>query len=243
MRQGAGRTVAGMFGVTAVALLHSLFFVAAMWGEGVVQRFPDRPEAIGAGANRGTSEGQPAERRMTVRLLTDIETHTNSAPDLAYLLEAAFLAPKLDITGPDALPLPPLIIVENSEPAESTDAELIARTRMIGIYESQIRARIERAWTLPGESAEEAEFTCRVLIRQRDDGRVSEVELPYDQCEGSPAMRQSLVNAIFSASPLPAPPHRGVFVDSFSLILRSASVRRADPLTVQQQDVEVIPQR
>jgi hypothetical protein len=133
---------------------------------------------------------------------------------------------KLEVTGPDTLPLPPLRFEEEGTADEPSDAELMARTKMVGIYESQIRARIERAWTLPADYRTDDGFTCRVLIRQHRDGQIHQVEMPFDECDGSPEVRQSLINAIFTASPLPAPPHPGVFADSFSLVFRSESVRR-----------------
>ncbi|HUG73564.1 MAG TPA: TonB C-terminal domain-containing protein, partial [Steroidobacteraceae bacterium] len=206
-------------GAAATLLLHSLFFAAAMWGGGSMPRHPDRPDAIGAGANLGRPEGDSSERRITIRLLSDIAAKPSPTTPDAHLA-APVRQSLLDISGPDALPLPPLLIDEDGIPAENSDAELMARTKMAGIYESQIRARIERAWTLPEEIFDEQTFKCTVLIRQKRDGRISEVEMPQE-CGGSPAMRQSLIGAIFTASPLPAPPHPGVFVDSFSLMLHS----------------------
>lgn len=223
MRRTQRVTVAGVVGAVATVLLHSLFLAAAIWGGTGASRLPDRPDAMGAGANKGAPEGYTTERRMTVRLLSEVNA-TLSPP--ALLSEAIHTSLKLEVTGPDVLPLPPLVFEEEGAPAEPSDAELMARTKMVGIYESQIRARIERAWTLPAGYRKEDMFSCRVLIRQHRDGRIDEVEMPYDECDGSPAMRQALISAIFTASPLPAPPHPGVFVDSFSLVLRSGSVIR-----------------
>src|SRR5690606_9458404 len=110
---------------------------------------PSPPEAMGAGANRGVPEGESGERRISVRLLTEAIEQIQPSVDLTYLVEQALNASNLNIFGPDALPLPPLKISLESDATESSDAELIARARMVGIYESQIRARIERAWALP----------------------------------------------------------------------------------------------
>ena len=219
-----GQVAAGILAAAGTLLLHALFAVA-VWGGGGRMLHPDRPEAIGSGANRGTAEGDSVERRIVVRMLSDVNARPlPSAPD-AYLTKLVEAALKVEITGPDALSLPPLMVSDGGPVADSSDAELMARAKMLGIYESQTRARIERAWQLPKGQSEEV-FSCRALIRQRRDGRVVEVELPYDGCGGSPQMRQSLINAIFSASPLPAPPHPSVFVESFSMLLRSESVRR-----------------
>ncbi len=224
-------TVTGLVGAAATALLHSLFFAALVLGNGGErQRFPDRPEMVGAGANRGTPDGESTERRIIVSFLTPIDAETSTSTADAHLSELLRSALKLQITGPDTLPLPPLNIETDGAPVESSDAELMARTKLAGIYESQMRARIERAWALHAEFLPEQSFTCRALIRQHPDGRVSEVELPHSECDDVPALRQSLINAIFSASPLPGPPHPGVFVESFSLMFRSEAMRRHAPV-------------
>ena len=218
-------TTAGLLGAAATMLLHALFFAVAMWDVYGVPRVPDRPDAIGAGANLGDPHGESVERRIVVRMLSDIGSSASPRPMDAFLKDALQSPVRIDVTGPDSIPLPPLIIAESGLPAESTNAELIARERMVGIYQSQIRARIERAWSLPTDHVSARDFSCRAQIRQHRDGRIGEVELPYDTCNETPAMRQSLIDAIFTASPLPAPPHPGVFVESFSLILRSESAR------------------
>lgn len=223
MRRSEQATV-GVLAAVGTLLLHTLFAVA-VWGGGTSVRYPDRPEAIGSGANRGSADGNSTERRIVVRMLSDVNSELVPRSTDAYLAELVKRALKLEITGPDSVALPPLIFIEDGALAESSDAELMARAEMMGVYESQTRARIVRAWKLPEEGAED-DFSCRAQIRQHRDGRIMEVELPYDDCDGSPQMRQSLVNAIFTASPLPAPPHPGMFVDSFSLLLRSESVRR-----------------
>jgi len=224
MKQRTGVTAAGALGAAATILLHSLFFAAVLWGGTRTSRLPDTPDAVGTGANYGRADSDVPERRMIVRLLSEVDAGPLPAPPDTHLDEHIREALKVEITGPDSLPLPPLL-VGTAEPAESSAAELMARAKMMGVYESQVRARIQRAWNLPGGTPPGNTFICRALIRQRRDGRVSEVELPYEGCEGTPALRQSLVNAIFAASPLPAPPHPGVFVDSFSMEFRSDAAR------------------
>jgi hypothetical protein len=120
-------------------VLHALLYEMAAWGAGPLKRLPDRPDAIGAGANAGKPEGESGERRMIVRLITDIASKP-AAETNAHLLEPALVSPIMQITGPDALPLPPLLIQEDGEPVQATYAEMMARTKLAGVYESQIRA-------------------------------------------------------------------------------------------------------
>jgi colicin import membrane protein len=99
----------------------------------------------------------------------------------------------------------------------------MAHAKFAGIYESQVKARILRAWSLPDEPAPSPDFSCLVKILQRQDGRVREVDVVLDQCNGSGVWQKSLTDAIFRASPLPAPPHPSAFVDSFAIVFHSAS--------------------
>jgi hypothetical protein len=225
MKQRTDLVVRGVAGA-AVTLLHSLFFMAANWGGTELRQLPASPHAVGGGANRGTSDGDMSELRMTVHLVAEADTMPEQAPKDAFLEQALRISAIVHITGPDSLPLPPLNMSFDGPPAESTEAELIAREKFSGIYESQIRARIERAWKLPENAGESVNVTCRAMIRQHPNGRIHEVELPYEGCDLSHELRQSLIKAIFAASPLPAPPHPGVFTDSFSLVFRPGFVRR-----------------
>jgi outer membrane biosynthesis protein TonB len=83
------------------------------------------------------------------------------------------------------------------------------RVLMFGRYVGQISARIERAWIKPRAPIAEGQFACRARILQNTDGGVQEIEL--EGCNGDPAWQLSLVHAIQSASPLPAPPDPSVF--------------------------------
>lgn len=213
------RTTAGMMGIAATLLLHFLLIAVAVWGGGSrhITRLPD---AVGAGANTGTMDGSATERMITVQLTADAPS-ADSPPERAPQLTAAPQPTLIQVTGPDALPLPPLQFDASGEPTPASDADLIARTRLAGLYESQIRARIERAWTQPAERFSAPFYNCRVNVRQRRDGTVENVTL--ERCEGSFQWLDSLVEAIYSASPLPGPPHPSVFTESFSMQFQSAA--------------------
>ncbi|MEO6080916.1 MAG: energy transducer TonB [Steroidobacteraceae bacterium] len=212
----AKRTAVGVMGVAATVLLHSLLFAVAIWGEGThIARLPD---AVGAGANSGKMDGDSTERMIIIRLSPEI-ANPEPEPTLAPQLTTTPKVSMLEITGPDAIAPPPLEFDDEGEVTEASEAELIARTKMAGMYESQIRARIERAWTAPKAEPYAPPYSCRVRIWQRRDGQIEDVKLEY--CEGSLPWTDSLVNAIYSASPLPGAPHPSVFVASFSLTFRS----------------------
>ena len=215
-------------GVAATLLLHFLLFAMVMWGSG--SRHHSRlPDAVGAGANSGNAQGTSTERMIVIQLMPEI-TQSEHEPQAAPQLAISKPQKMLQVTGPDAIPPPPLEFEREGEATEASDADLIARTQLAGLYESQIRARIERAWTPPADSVSEsayasaANYFCRVKIKQKQNGQVEDVKL--DKCEGSSEWLDSLVKAIYSASPLPGPPHQSVFVDSFSMLFKGAVQHR-----------------
>jgi hypothetical protein len=219
----AKRTAAGTAGIVATVLLHSLFFAAAILGVGPakVARLPD---AVGAGANSGKPDGSSTERMIVVQLSTNADNPEPAPSEPPRLVEVQKPS-TLQVAGPDSIPLPPLEFDDDGVATEASEADLIARTKLSGLYESQIRARIERAWTQPSESVRALVYSCRIKVRQKRDGQVEDVSL--ENCEGSFVWLNSLVKAIYSASPLPGAPHPGVFANSFSMQFRSAAVRSA----------------
>jgi hypothetical protein len=195
----------------------------AIWGGGHSPLRPRLPDAVGAGANKGRPEGEMGERRITVMLMPELMNVT-PLPESEPKLPEPKLPSIVEITGLDALPLPPIIAIPGEE-VESLDAQLMARANYAGVYESQVRARIERAWELLEQPTSDKGFKCLVEILQQLDGRVKEVVLA--KCDESIMWQQSLVNAIQSASPLPAPPVPSAFVDRFSLLFDSVALENS----------------
>ena len=95
------------------------------------------------------------------------------------------------------------------------------RQLLFGRYIGQITARIERAWMRPRTPIENPFFACRVHITQDRKGVVQEIELV--RCNGNARWQTSLVQAIQTASPLPAPPDADVFTERLTLDLQSAA--------------------
>src|SRR5262245_26075496 len=101
------RTVAGLAGIGATVLLHSLLIAVAAWGGGSPAR-PRFTHAFGASANAGEADAEPGERRMVVMLTPEFEAATPPLEPPPLLPEPQMRQPSvLAITGPDALPLPP----------------------------------------------------------------------------------------------------------------------------------------
>ena len=78
-------------------------------------------------------------------------------------------------------------------------------------YIAQLQARIQRAWIrLPSASV----LDCLVQVTQLPGGEVTNAQVT--QCNGDAAARQSIVDAVYRASPLPSPPDPALFMKSFS---------------------------
>lgn len=214
------RALVGSAGIAATVLLHTLLVAVAVWGGGDYSPRPKLPDAVGAGANSGRPEDEIGERQILVMLTPNFQDEPSQPQPEALLLEPA-LPSMLQITGMDALPLP---VVEIPGEGEATvEADLMANAHYAGLYESQVRARIERAWELAAASLKQLDFSCLVEISQQRDGRVREVVLA--KCDESLEWQLSLVAAIQAASPLPAPPNPSAFVDRFSLAFESNALR------------------
>jgi hypothetical protein len=93
-----------------------------------------------------------------------------------------------------------------------------SRAQIYGRYLGQINARIDRAWVRPRAPIGATRFLCQVRIEQDAVGNVREVTL--DRCNGSPVWQRSLVDAIKSASPLPAPADPAVFAPEIQMAFR-----------------------
>jgi colicin import membrane protein len=74
-------------------------------------------------------------------------------------------------------------------------------------WEAQIQARIQRAWLRPPSAR--AGINCIVYVTQVPGGEVVNVRL--GECNGDPAVRESIQAAAFRASPLPPPPDPALF--------------------------------
>jgi len=74
-------------------------------------------------------------------------------------------------------------------------------------YQAMIAARIERAWIRPPSA--HAGISCQVNITQVPGGVVTAVQV--GSCNGDEAVRQSIADAAYRASPLPAPSDPALF--------------------------------
>jgi hypothetical protein len=138
-----------------------------------------------------------------------LASHGMAARDLRILVFSSDKAPAAtaDPSSPKRL-----------GPSEAT-GDQAQHALLFGRYLVQVQARIDRAWQRPRTEIGAARFACRATILQDPQGNVVGVRLGH--CSGSERWQQSLVVAIRSASPLPAPPDPSVYADVLTLNFES----------------------
>lgn len=210
--------------ISAVGILGALFVHALILLPFVLDLSlpsPRLPNQSGAGASALVTSQEPV---MTAVFINDPSQDERLAPppDLASRGAAPRDLPVV-VFSPDATPA---VQVDNaSQQSEDSSAppeavgDQTQHALLFGRYLVQVQARIERAWMRPRSEIGAPRFSCRARIEQDHRGEVIGVKL--DPCNGSQRWQQSLVGAIRTASPLPAPPDPSVYADRLSLSFES----------------------
>ncbi len=104
---------------------------------------------------------------------------------------------------------------ERAQRASDLDKQLAREEHLDGLktsgalqkYITEIQARIERAWIRPPNA--QPGLSCSLSVTQVPGGTVTNVRL--GKCNGDAAVQQSIVNAVYKASPLPMPTDMSLF--------------------------------
>ena len=80
-------------------------------------------------------------------------------------------------------------------------------------YYAVLQARITRSWIKPPSAS--PGIACRIEVTQVPGGEI--VGARVTQCNGDAAVRQSIENAVYRASPLPDPPDPALFHRQFTI--------------------------
>lgn len=91
--------------------------------------------------------------------------------------------------------------------AAEEHADVARNSAALASWESMIAARITRAWLRPPTA--KAGIDCVLNVTQVPGGEVTNVSI--GECNGDQAVRQSIQDAVFRASPLPPPPDPSLF--------------------------------
>jgi len=181
---------------------------------------PHYPDRAGLNASASASRGEPV---MTVLFIEEASPDEALKPLEPENLASRGPAPAdlpIRLLSPDPSPAPPSSVasLDRSDPAEAA-GDPLQHALLYGRYLGQIQARIERAWLRPRTEIGAPEFSCRARIEQDRHGEVLDIRLDY--CNGAERWQRSLMAAIRTASPLPAPTDESVYVDRLWLTFRS----------------------
>ena len=229
-----------VLGLVGTLVLHAALVQTLILGNRVPKMRP--PEEQGPGAALIKSGSDSTEPLVFIQLSAIDGRNKALAEDLKSM-GSALKDQIVTIVSPDALPHIDIAkdeVGDSSDPVARIDqGDPAARAALFGRYTGQIDARIERVWKRPRspinpidesqqgtkapsdhESTDEANtFRCQVRILQDHRGAVQEVQVI--DCNGSVEWQQSLVRAILSASPLPAPPSATVFSHALDMTFES----------------------
>jgi hypothetical protein len=175
----------------------------------------------GMGANQTGSQ----EEAITTMFFVEDSSAAAKSAQLEELASAGKVLQSLRVTivSPDRSIDAALRDASTDEHSTADDeanvVEREARAALFGRYIGQIEARIDRTWMRPRTAIGADLFECRVRIQQSAQRMVLEVTL--QDCNGDQRWQLSLVSAIQSASPLPAPPDPSVFASTVDLHFNS----------------------
>jgi len=91
--------------------------------------------------------------------------------------------------------------------AAETRSDSAASNEALASWRAQITAKITRAWLRPPTAR--AGLECDLYVTQVPGGAVTQVKV--GQCNGDQAVRASIEDAVYRASPLPPPPDPALF--------------------------------
>jgi TonB C terminal len=218
MKGKAGRWSVTGAGAIASLALHMLLIAPLILGGTASKTRP--PNKQGAGASEIVSAQEPV---MTLVYLNQASPNQPSADDEIASRGFASADTLIQVASPDPTPAFDSaaldIKIEDSAAMAEAVGDQAGHARLFGRYLGQIQARIERAWMRPRTAIGATLFSCRVQIAQDRRGNVKETALQH--CNGDHRWQQSLVAAIQTASPLPAPPDPSAFADAVTLEFES----------------------
>lgn len=93
------------------------------------------------------------------------------------------------------------------EQAAKAAKEAVAHSRSLGLYSAAIEQKVQRNWIRP--ASVQPGLNCVVEVTQIPGGEV--VNATMKSCNGDEAVKQSILSAVYRASPLPRPSDPSLF--------------------------------
>jgi colicin import membrane protein len=88
-------------------------------------------------------------------------------------------------------------------------------------YGMLIKQQVQNKWRQPSTS--NANQSCNVYVKQTMSGDVIDVRVRECSADVNVMFKESVVNAVWAASPLPKPPHPEVFANEIEFLFRPGS--------------------
>ena len=217
VRMLSNRIQASAAGIAGTLVVHALIVLPFVLDLSLPS--PHLLNQSGAGASAIVSGEEPVMTAVFINEPSPDEQLTPPPVDLVSRGAAPRDLPVV-VFSPDPTPAAEIdkSQQDSSAPPEAA-GDQTQHALLFGRYIVQIQARIERAWMRPRSEIGAPRFSCRTRIEQDRQGGVIGIKL--DRCNGSERWQQSLVSAIRTASPLPAPPDASVYADRLWLTFGS----------------------
>jgi colicin import membrane protein len=100
--------------------------------------------------------------------------------------------------------------------AAEEEGAAVARSGVVDEYRALLSQAIERSWIRPPSAR--AGLECTLFVTQATGGTVVDVKL--GTCNGDQSVRESIVNAVYRASPLPAPRDPRAFERKLEIVFK-----------------------
>jgi colicin import membrane protein len=159
-----------------------------------------RKAEAAAAAKRKAEQQAEERRRLETAAKTRAEAEAKRKAELAEKELAERAAREQDDLARRA--------AAESARAQATDPAALQQ------YAAEIAARVERNWNRPPTAR--PGLRCVVTVTQVPGGVVTDAKV--GECNGDDAVRQSIVSAVFRASPLPAPPNPAQFQRTLNMV-------------------------
>lgn len=192
----------------ATILVHAILFAPFLDG------------IAGASGGAGLHANRRGSDRLEVRIIE--EQDTASSASLQQHLVQPVLTP-ISLNLPLEADPPPLqAAIPGAAATEVHLAQGSAGPAAARSYLRQINDLIDRAWLRPQIAIGAPEFACHVRIDQNLSGQIENII--FGQCNRNVRWRLSLITAIRSASPLPAPADPSQFRSTLHIVFKSRSL-------------------
>jgi histidinol-phosphate/aromatic aminotransferase/cobyric acid decarboxylase-like protein len=153
---------------------------------------------------------------LEARIIEDVDA-TSSGSFQQYLFEPVLT--RVLLTLPFKIDRLPEAAAEHAAAAGEYPDQATADHALVGPYRDQVLALVDRAWLRPQIAIGAPEFACHVRIDQSPSGEIENVAL--EKCDPNVRWRLSLLSAIRSASPLPAPPDPSQSRSTLHIVFKS----------------------